>query len=159
VARALLQILLAVVLALGAPAAWAQPPAEPAQPPAEDPSAAPETTAAGEIEGEVDPDTADISITATVRIRELRFDAEPRTHVEFSGQPERITQDTTERENLPDKVQPGVTYRDVVVRLTIASVFAETERVVAELLGTTPAEAHAPVPPLRQSAAAPEVRP
>jgi hypothetical protein len=142
VERALLQILLAVVL--GTPVSWAQPPAEPAPPPREEPTTALDATAAGETEGEVDPDTADISITATVRIRELRFDAEPKAHVEFSGEPERITQDTTERENLPDKVEPGVTYKNVVVRLTIASVFAEPERVVAELLGAVPAEPNAP---------------
>lgn len=135
--RALLQILLVVVLVLVGPAARAQPPTDP------------QTAPSGEIQGEVDPDTADISITATVRIRELRFEEEPRTHVEFFGQPERITQDTTERENLPDKVQPGVTYKNVVVRLTIASVFAEPERVVADLLGATIAAA-APAPPLRQ---------
>jgi hypothetical protein len=140
VQKALLQIFLAVVLALAGPAAWAQPPAEPA----------------GEIEGEVDPDTADISITATVRVRELRFGEEPRTHVEFSGQPARITQNTTERENLPEKVQPGVTYRNVVVRWTAATVFAEPERVVAELLGARAAET--PVLPLRPDAA-PEARP
>jgi hypothetical protein len=137
VRKALLQIFLAVALA--GPVAWAQTPSEPA----------------GEIEGEVDPDTADISITATVRIRELRFDEEPRIHVEFFGQPERVTQDTTERENLPEKIQPGVTYRNVVVRRTIASVFAEPERVVAELLGKRTAEA--PVPPLRNPT--PEERP
>ncbi len=152
--RALLQILLTTVLALAASAAWAQPPAEPAHP-AEDPS----TTPAGEIPGEVDPDTADISLTATVRIRELRFDAEPETHVEFFGEPERITEDSTERENLPDKVQPGVIYRNVVVRLTIASVFAEPERVIAELLGAAPAAASVPAPPFRPEGAAPEVKP
>ena len=155
--RALLQILLAVLL--GAPAAWAQPPAEPAPPSREEPTTAPDAMTAEETEGEVDPDTADISITATVRIRELRFDAEPRTHVEFSGEPERITEDTTERENLPDEVQPGVTYKNVVVRLTIASVFAEPERVVAEMLGAVPAEASALAPPLRQEGAVPEERP
>lgn len=152
--RALLGIFLAVVL--GASAAWAQPPAQPSR---EELTTASDAASAGEIEGEVDPDTADISITATVRVRELRFDAEPRTHVEFSGQPERITQDTTERENLPDKVQPGVTYRNVVVRLTIASVFAEPDRVVAELLGAAPAEEDALAPLLRQEHAAPEERP
>jgi hypothetical protein len=93
---------------------------------------------AGTEQPAVDPETADIAITATVRAREVRFETKPQVRVEFFGQPERITEDRTERTNLPEEVQPGVTYRDVVVRLTIASVFAEVDRIVAEILGQVP---------------------
>jgi len=36
-------------------------------------------------------------------------------------------------------VQPGVTYRDIGIRLTITSIFADIERIVAEALGEVPA--------------------
>ena len=97
---------------------------------------------------EIDPDTADISITATVRAREVRFDATPQVRVEFSGQPERLTEDTTVRTNLPDKVQPGVVYRDIEVRLKIVSVFADVERIVEEALGLNAATGSEPRVPL-----------
>ena len=95
----------------------------------------PEAGTAAAQPAEIDPDTADISLTATVRMREIRFDATPQVRVEFSGQPERLTEDTTVRTNLPDKVQPGMVYRNVEIRLKIASVFADVDRIVAEVLG------------------------
>ncbi len=72
----------------------------------------------------VNPDEADISITATVRAREIRFETAPEIRIEFSGQPERLTDSQTERTNLPNPVQPGV-YRDVVVRWTLVSLFTD----------------------------------
>jgi hypothetical protein len=36
--------------------------------------------------------------------------------VSFEGDPEPESDSHTERENLPDEVEPGVTYRDVRVR-------------------------------------------
>jgi hypothetical protein len=119
----------------------------PAQEPQEPDAAQGQPPAGTEQQPSVDPETADISITATVRAREVRFETKPQVKVELFGQPERITEDRTERTNLPEEVQPGVTYRDVVVRLTIASVFADVDRTVAELLGTAPGSAVAP--PLR----------
>lgn len=63
----------------------------------------------------------DIDLTATVKARELCFDEVPDTEVRFWGHPERNSVSGTERENLPEKVQRGVTYRNVSVRLRIAS--------------------------------------
>ena len=83
-------------------------------------------------------ETADIAITARVRAESLRFDVVPTPKVEFSGQPERNTVWEAERENLPTPVEPGVTYRDIGLRLKITSVFTDIDRIVAEALGEVP---------------------
>ena len=63
----------------------------------------------------------EIDFTANVKAQKLRFDEVPKTKVRFWGHPERDSVSGTERENLPEKVQRGVTYRNVSVRLRIAS--------------------------------------
>lgn len=87
---------------------------------------------------------ADLSITANVTARELRFDVVPDVKVEFPGKPERNTVWEAERQNLPRPVQPGVTYRDIGVQLKITSVFADIDRIVAEALGEVPVTDDAP---------------
>ena len=68
----------------------------------------------------------DIEIGAQVKAKRLRFRRKPETKVEFEGgtrirEDDRIgeveleTDSTTERRNLPEEVEPGVTYRDVEV--------------------------------------------
>ena len=81
---------------------------------------------------------ADIAITARVRARELRFEVVPTPTVEFPCKPNCATSWEAERENLPTPVQPGVTYRDVGIRLKITSVFSDIDRIVAEALGEVP---------------------
>jgi hypothetical protein len=68
----------------------------------------------------------DIEVGAKVTARKLRFRRKPETKVEFEGET-RIRSDDriddveiesdshSERRNLPDEVEPGVTYRDVEV--------------------------------------------
>jgi hypothetical protein len=80
----------------------------------------------------------DLSITAHVTARELRFDKVPNPKVEFTGRPRRDTAWESERENLPQQVRPGVTYRDIGITLRITSVFADIDRIVAEALGELP---------------------
>ena len=63
----------------------------------------------------------DVSITAHVKARELRFDAVPETEVRFWGDAERESVSGTERENLPDEVERDVEYRNAGVRLQIVS--------------------------------------
>jgi pyruvate/2-oxoglutarate dehydrogenase complex dihydrolipoamide acyltransferase (E2) component len=63
----------------------------------------------------------DIDFSASVKARELRFEEEPQTEVRFWGTPEQNSVSVNERKNLPEKVQQGVTYRDVSVRSRIAS--------------------------------------
>ena len=72
-------------------------------------------------------ETPDIEFTANVRAREMRFDEVPETEVRFRGQPERASVSGTERENLPEKVRRGVTYRNFSLRLRIATELIESE--------------------------------
>jgi hypothetical protein len=62
---------------------------------------------------------AAVRILASVTIAELRFDSRPRAAVRTTGcggsSPVRVI----ERRNLPDRVEPGVTYRDVYVAVEI----------------------------------------
>ena len=86
------------------------------------------------------PDAADLAITSTVTARELRFRVVPNSKIEFSGSPARTTGWQTERVNVPAKVQPGVTYRDIGVHLQITSVFSDIDRIVSDALGEAPIE-------------------
>ena len=73
------------------------------------------------------PENPDIEFTADVKAKELRFEEVPETEVRFTGHPERESASGTDRENLPDEVEPGVTYRDPKVRLRIASALARDD--------------------------------
>lgn len=68
----------------------------------------------------------DIEFTATVKARELRFERVPENEVRFRGSPGRESVSGTERENLPEEVEEGVTYHDARVRLRIASKVTDT---------------------------------
>jgi hypothetical protein len=68
----------------------------------------------------------DIEIGARVSARKLRFRRKPRTKVDFEGgtrvrREDRIedveleSDSGSERNNLPEEVEPGVTYRDIEV--------------------------------------------
>jgi hypothetical protein len=67
---------------------------------------------------DLDQDVADIEIGAAARARRMRFRTKPEAEVEFRGSPEIESDSHTERENLPDEVEPGKTYRDVRVQWT-----------------------------------------
>ena len=56
----------------------------------------------------------DIEIAAGARARTVRFEDEPDTRVDFHG--DYVAETVHERENLPDQIEPEVTYRDVRVR-------------------------------------------
>jgi hypothetical protein len=62
---------------------------------------------------------ADVVVRASASIRELRFESRPRTRVRTAGCAALDTVVVTERVNLPDPVEPGVTYRDVRVGVEI----------------------------------------
>jgi hypothetical protein len=68
----------------------------------------------------------DIEIGAVARARRLRFRRKPQTEVEFEGRTQMRSDDRiedvelesesgSERRNLPEEVEPGVTYRNVEV--------------------------------------------
>jgi hypothetical protein len=87
-----------------------------------------------------DPDVAaaDIAIIANVTAEELRFEAAPNVSVQFLDKSKNQTIWQAERFNLPDKLEPGVTYRNIGIRLKITSRLADIERIVAEALGEIP---------------------
>lgn len=58
----------------------------------------------------------DIEIGAFVSAKRLRFNKKPKADVRVETQPGGEGGSSSERENLPDTVEPGVTYRDVRVR-------------------------------------------
>jgi hypothetical protein len=67
------------------------------------------------------PHSADIELLATVQADELRFDQAPETEVRFFGEPGHESASGSDRTNLPEKVEPGVTYRDLRVDYRLAS--------------------------------------
>lgn len=56
----------------------------------------------------------DLVVSASARIRELRFESAPRAGIELTGCPS-LDSVRVERSGLPRPVQPGTTYRDVSV--------------------------------------------
>lgn len=66
-------------------------------------------------------DDADISLKATVRAKELKFEQTGNVKVEFTGNPQRFVRWTTQKRNLPKKVQSGVLYKDIQVSTQIGT--------------------------------------
>ena len=91
-----------------------------------------------DIRSDADVQDADVAIIANVTAKELKFDAVPNPTVEFLGKDKTQTIWHADRYNLPDQVEPGVTYRNIGIRLKITSRLADIERIVAEALGEVP---------------------
>ena len=72
-------------------------------------------------EGTGKPQNPDIALGADVKVGELYFEEVPDPEVEFRGSTRRNSVWKSGRENLPDRVQEGVVYRDAEVRLRIAT--------------------------------------
>ena len=83
------------------------------------------------------PHSADIELVASVEADELRFDEPPETEVRFFGEPGHESASGSDRTNLPEKVEPGVTYRNVRVDYRLASRLAEP-RAPTPRTGTPP---------------------
>jgi hypothetical protein len=62
-----------------------------------------------------------VEIGASVKAKKLRFEQVPEVEVEFRGHPGREEVKGSDRENLPDEVEEGVTYNDVQVRWRAAA--------------------------------------
>jgi hypothetical protein len=131
--------------------------ATPAQATGQTPASSSSTEQTPAASPSVPEDDADLAIIANVTAKELKFDAVPNPSVEFPGQPRRETEWSAERTNLPPQVQPGVTYRDIGIRLRIVSRFADIDRIVAEALGERPTtdDAAPPAAPPRAGDAQP----
>ena len=63
-----------------------------------------------------DVEIPDVEISTSARARAVRFGIVPQTRVWFEGEPGVRSSSRTERENLPDELEPRVTYRDIRVR-------------------------------------------
>ena len=61
----------------------------------------------------IDPSIADVEIGAAARADRVRFNRKPEVEVEFESAGGSGSE--SERENLPDEIEPGKTYRDVRV--------------------------------------------
>jgi hypothetical protein len=73
----------------------------------------------------------DIAIIARVQAAELRFNSQPSTSLQISGCPQVDTSKVVLRTNLPTPVQPGVTYRNVIVDFRLNMKFTDLECVLA----------------------------
>jgi len=73
---------------------------------------------------EAAPASPDLSITGTIRARELKFETVPKTFVRSITASKKSVVTDVKRKNLPKEIQPGVTYRNVELQFTIHS-FAE----------------------------------
>src|SRR5918994_4452932 len=82
-------------------------------------------------------DAPAIDIQADVKAKAVRFNQAPEAEAEFSGeavdrtsedQPEIEAGSITERENIPEEVEPGVTYRDVRIRWHAAAKITDPNR-------------------------------
>ncbi len=67
------------------------------------------------------PESADITFTAEVRARQLKFGDVPETRTEFTGAPAYESATDSDRVNLPQRVEKDVTYRDVRVDYRLAA--------------------------------------
>ena len=70
----------------------------------------------------------DVEIAANARARRLRFHRAPEAEVRFPGGSDVESDSSSERENLPDEVEPGVTYRDAKVRWRAESRIVDPDR-------------------------------
>lgn len=148
----LLKVLCAVCLLAGCAsydAALAQRrPQSPAPTPKDQPTArtptaaqdppAPPMPVLPDIRNDPDVQAADIAIIANITATELRFDAVANPKVEFFEKSKVQSIWHAERFNLPDRIEPGVTYRNVGIRLKIVSRLEDIERIVSEALGEIP---------------------
>ena len=63
----------------------------------------------------------DVEMSAAARVGELRLECQPDVSVVVSSNVEAEAESISRRENLPDRLEPGVTYRDGVVRVRVAA--------------------------------------
>ena len=63
----------------------------------------------------------DVEMAASVRADEVRFECKPEVRVGAYADAPASAESVSERENLPDEVEPGITYRNVSVRWRLAA--------------------------------------
>jgi hypothetical protein len=67
----------------------------------------------------------DLEMRFRVRAEELRFECKPQVDIIAIADSPATAELQSERENLPEEVEPGVTYRDVTVRWRAAAWLGE----------------------------------
>ncbi|MGH3343668.1 MAG: hypothetical protein ACRDPK_12495 [Carbonactinosporaceae bacterium] len=67
------------------------------------------------------PHRGDVEINAVVSAGELTFRDQPDTAVAFPGDGSRESASGSDRTNFPDRVDAGITYRNIVVDYRVAS--------------------------------------
>jgi hypothetical protein len=87
-----------------------------------------------------------VEIAARVRADEVRFECRPEARVRAYADSPATAQLVSERDNLPDEVEPGVTYTDVAVRWRLATRLADQPEAGAP----SPTGHETPVPPSPQ---------
>ncbi|MFD0772875.1 hypothetical protein ACFQZ2_02940 [Streptomonospora algeriensis] len=73
-----------------------------------------------------------MEISAAVKAEELTFSEVPEVTVDFPGDAEQEAASGSDRTNLPEEVEPGVTYRDIRVDYRIASRLTDADRLDEE---------------------------
>jgi hypothetical protein len=63
----------------------------------------------------------DLEIAAAVRADELRFECKPEVRVVAYADSPASAESVSERDNLPDEVEPRVTYRNIAVRWRVSA--------------------------------------
>ena len=63
----------------------------------------------------------DVEIAASARADEVRFECKPEVRVRAHADAPATAESVSERENLPDELEPEVTYRNVSVRWRLAA--------------------------------------
>ena len=63
----------------------------------------------------------DVEISAALRADEVRFECKPEVHVGGYADAPAVAESVSERENLPDELEPGVTYRNFAIRWRVAA--------------------------------------
>ena len=63
----------------------------------------------------------DVEMAVKLRADEVRFECKPDVRVTAHASAPAVAECTSERENLPDELEPGVTYRSFAVRWRAAA--------------------------------------
>jgi hypothetical protein len=66
-------------------------------------------------------DEPDVEIAAAVRADEVRFECKPYVDIVAYADSPAEAESVSERDNLPDDLEPGVTYRNLGVRWRLAA--------------------------------------
>jgi hypothetical protein len=69
----------------------------------------------------------DVEIAVAARAEEVRFACKPDVSFRAYANAPAAAELVSERDNLPDEVQPGVTYRDVTVRWRLSARLEDPE--------------------------------